>query len=131
MSDHKKLAAALAITAALLVPLAVFGAPAFATSLQSSSAQYEYGATVTICHRTHSATNPFVKITISIEGWRNGHSRHSGDILLTNPNASCPTSAPATAESSSTTTTTTRESDDQHGKSGNQHGKSGQQHGKP
>lgn len=37
---------------------------------------------VTICHRTSSATNPFVVITIARAGWENGHSKHEGDRIL-------------------------------------------------
>ena len=31
---------------------------------------------ITICHATGSATNPFVEITISKNGWENGHQDH-------------------------------------------------------
>ena len=38
---------------------------------------------VTICHATSSASNPFVTITISRNGWdgegRNDHTLHAGD----------------------------------------------------
>jgi hypothetical protein len=37
---------------------------------------------VTICHRTSSAKNPYVVITIARAGWENGHSKHEGDRLL-------------------------------------------------
>jgi hypothetical protein len=121
MRSHTRLAA-IAVTAAFVVPFAVFGAPALAGSTQSSSAQYQYGTTrVTVCHRTHSATHPYVKITVSLAGWLNGHSRHAGDVKLTDPTASCPTTLPTSASPSSAP-----------GNSGN-HGNSGDNghHGKP
>jgi hypothetical protein len=45
---------------------------------------------VIICHRTGSATNPYVAINISINAWLNGHSKHPAldgrsDILLQDP----------------------------------------------
>src|SRR5206468_1800789 len=45
---------------------------------------------VIICHRTGSATNPYVVINISINAWQNGHTRHPArdgrsDILLQDP----------------------------------------------
>jgi hypothetical protein len=45
---------------------------------------------VTICHATGSETNPYVKITIAMSGWLNGHRKHGGDILLASADASCP-----------------------------------------
>jgi hypothetical protein len=33
--------------------------------MPSAAAQYEYEKKVVICHRTHSATNPSVTITVS------------------------------------------------------------------
>jgi len=126
---NRRTLAAFAVSAVLLVPLAVFGAPALATSVHSSAAQYEYGtAKVTICHHTGSTTHPWVKLTISMAGWLNGHKKHSGDFVIAS-GASCP----STGSSPSVTTTTAApgESGEQHGKSGQQHGKSGQQHGKP
>jgi hypothetical protein len=55
--------AAAAVTAALLVPLAVFGAPALATSQHAASAQYQYK--VTVCHLTGSKKHPAVTISVA------------------------------------------------------------------
>jgi hypothetical protein len=67
---NARLLTAVAVTAALLVPLAVFGGPALARSTSaaseyqySSSAQYQYR--VTICHLTGSKKHPGHTITIS------------------------------------------------------------------
>jgi hypothetical protein len=118
MRNSRRLGA-LAVTAVLVVPLVVFGAPALASSVQSSSAQYEYGTTkVIVCHHTNSTHHPWVKITVSMAGWLNGHSRHSGDFLVTGA-AACPPLA------NNAVTTTTSE----HGNSAN-HGNNGH-HGKP
>ena len=97
---------AAAVTAALLVPLGVFGAPALAGSA-GSSAQYQYR--VTICHHTHSKKHPTHTITVSSAAVK-AHLNH-GDTL-----GACPATV--------TTTATT------HGQSGVQHGKSGESHGK-
>jgi hypothetical protein len=90
MKDVKGRAmAAAAVSGALLVPLAVFGAPALARSgaaASSSSAQYEYGSgssqyqyRVTICHLTGSKKHPGHTITVSSRAVR-AHLRH-GDHL--------------------------------------------------
>jgi hypothetical protein len=42
--------------------LAAFGLPA---GTPPAAAQYQYGGKVTICHHTHSQTNPFVTIVVS------------------------------------------------------------------
>jgi hypothetical protein len=39
---------------------------------------------VTVCHATSSETNPYEVITISENGWLNGHSGHEGDSLRGN-----------------------------------------------
>lgn len=52
--------------------------------VNSSSA----GNTITICHATSSATNPYVQITISVNGL-NGHSNHANDIIPA-PLGGCP-----------------------------------------
>lgn len=79
-----RLAAALAVSAALFVPLAVFGAPALARSASaaseyqySGSSQYQYK--VMLCHRTHSHKHPWVTITVSSNAVK-AHIRH-GDKM--------------------------------------------------
>jgi hypothetical protein len=81
---RRRAAASLAVTAALLVPLAVFGGPALAHSASavhqyghSSSSQYQYK--VTICHHTGSKKHPWHQITISNKAV-SAHLRH-GDVL--------------------------------------------------
>jgi hypothetical protein len=78
--------AAVAVSGALLVPLAVFGAPALARSGAAASSQYEYGSgssqyqyRVTICHLTGSKKHPGHTITVSSHAVR-AHLRH-GDHL--------------------------------------------------
>jgi hypothetical protein len=102
-----------AVTAALLVPLGVFGAPALARSAAAASeygggSQYQYK--ITICHHTHSKKHPTHTINVSANAWK-AHQKH-GDTL-----GACVAAAPTTA---STT---------KHGKSGDDHGKSNAQHG--
>jgi hypothetical protein len=77
--------AAVAVSAALLVPLAVFGAPALARSGAAAS-EYQYGSgssqyqyRVTICHLTGSKKHPAHTITVSSASVR-AHLRH-GDHL--------------------------------------------------
>jgi hypothetical protein len=80
-----KATGAVAVSAALLVPLAVFGAPALARSGAaasqyghgSGSAQYQYR--VTICHVTGSKKHPAHTITVSAAAVC-AHLRH-GDHL--------------------------------------------------
>lgn len=87
------------VSAALLVPLAVYGAPAIAKSASSASHQYkaacgqygssggqygssggQYGSSckqyrVQICHRTHSKKHPWHMITVSNRALK-AHLRH-------------------------------------------------------
>jgi hypothetical protein len=79
-----RLLAALAVTVALLVPLAVFGGSALARSTSAAS-QYQYSSStqyqsrVTICHRTGSRKHPGHTITISSAAVQ-AHLKH-GDHL--------------------------------------------------
>jgi hypothetical protein len=81
-------AALVLVTAAVIVPLGVFGAPALArtaSSADSSSAQYQYK--VAICHHTHSTKHPWHVINVAAAAVK-AHLNH-GDTL-----APCPTTAP-------------------------------------
>ena len=76
----KRPAFAAAVTAATLVPLAVFGGVAFAKGGPSAS-EYQYGPSggqygkITICHHTHSKKNKQVTIRISPNAWP-AHQKH-------------------------------------------------------
>ena len=106
-SSRFRLALGAVLTAALLVPLAVYGAPAIAKSASSASHQYkaacgqygsspseyqygssssedQYGSScrqyrVQICHRTHSKKHPWHLITVSSKAVK-AHLRH-GDTV--------------------------------------------------
>jgi len=75
-SLNPRFAAAIAVTAALLVPLAVFGGPALAGS-SSASAEYQYK--VTICHITGSKKHSAHTISVASSAV-NAHLAH-GDHL--------------------------------------------------
>jgi hypothetical protein len=78
-----RLTGAVAVSAALLVPLAVFGAPALARSgaaaSQQGSASSQYQYRVVICHVTKSKKHPAHTITVSSAAVA-AHLRH-GDHL--------------------------------------------------
>lgn len=87
---------AVAVSAAFLVPLAAFGAPALAKSAASAS-QYQYGGSsqyqykVRLCHHTHSKKHPWVQLSVGAPAAKAHLRRHDGDVLGT-----CPTAAPTT-----------------------------------
>jgi hypothetical protein len=134
-----RLALVAMVSAALLVPLAVYGAPAIAKSASSaahqyksacgqygssdgqygsSSSQYQYGSSCTqyrvqICHRTHSKKHPWHLITVSSRALK-AHLRH-GDTL-----PPCPTEPVAKTKHGKG-----------HGHDGGNDGNSGTTHGKP
>jgi hypothetical protein len=132
-----RLALVAVVSAALLVPLAVYGAPAIAKSASSashqysscsqygssggqygsSSSQYQYGSSckqyrVTVCHRTHSKKHPWHMITVSSRALK-AHLRH-GDTL-----PPCSTEPAAKKKHGKG-----------HGHDGGDRGKSGTKHGK-
>jgi hypothetical protein len=75
--------AGVAVTAALLVPLSIFGGPAFAGSgsaagqYGSGSSQYQYK--VTICHLTGSKKHPARTIRVSSKAVA-AHLRHGDHV---------------------------------------------------
>lgn len=79
-----RILAGLIVTLGLLVPLAVFGAPALARTGASAS-QYEYSSSaqyqyrITICHHTHSRKHPWHTIRVSVRAWP-AHERHGDDM---------------------------------------------------
>ena len=44
---------------------------------------------ITICHKTGSAKNPYVQISVSENAVKNGHGKHDGDIIPA-PEGGCP-----------------------------------------
>jgi hypothetical protein len=149
---NRRVVAAAAVSAAVLVPLGAFGAPALARSVAAAS-QYGHGGSsqyqykVAICHRTHSRKHPFHVINVSSHAVK-AHLRH-GDTL-----APCPAAAPpetgkhdkgkhhgrgqdkddddngnANTTTTTTTTSTTTSGGDDHGHRGGDHGNGGD-HGK-
>src|SRR5215207_1793284 len=48
------------------------------------------GEMVTICHKTGSVNNPYVEITVSVNGATHGHAKHAGDLIPA-PEGGCPT----------------------------------------
>jgi hypothetical protein len=118
-------AALAAVTAAVLVPLGVFGGPALAKSASSAS-QYEYSGSsqyqykVALCHRTHSKKHPWHVINVSSSAAK-AHMRH-GDTL-----APCPAALPVPVQKPGKEHGSD-DSRDSHNQSG-EHGQSGDDHG--
>jgi hypothetical protein len=101
-----------AVSAAFLVPLSIFGGPAFAGSAAS---QYEYGSgsaqyqyRVTICHLTGSKKHPGHTITVSSKAVP-AHLAH-GDHLGRCDGTETPRHKKHTTATTNTTATTTTSS---------------------
>ena len=113
---NRRAVAATAVSAGLLVPLGILGAPALAGSSSSSNA-YQYQYKITVCHKTHSKKHPWHVIKVSSASWK-AHQKH-GDFLITSTATPCPPVAPAAPTTSTSST---------HGNSGN-HGNNGKAKG--
>jgi hypothetical protein len=119
----KKTVLLLALFAGGVAASFAIASPSGSLIAQTLTGQTGTNGKVTICHRTHSAKNPWVKITIGAAALP-AHARHGDQDLV---NGACPTSGPSgptgangPAGSTSGTTTGTTTS---HGKSGEDHGK--------
>lgn len=138
-----RIAAGAAVTAALLVPLAVFGGPALARSAASADeyggAQYQYK--VTICHMTGSKKHPAHTISVAASAVpaHLRHGDHLGPCLANEPgrkkhnNGQGHAPAPATTVTAPTTAPTHGHGND-NGDNGNHgngnNGSNGKGHGK-
>ena len=131
----KRPAFAAVVTAATLVPLAVFGGAGFAKGLPSAS-EYQYGPSggqygkMTICHHTHSKKHKQVTITISASAWR-AHQKH-GDTPGACAQSQSQSTKPADKTSGENETHGKSGDSNDAGNSGN-HGNNGNHgnHGKP
>lgn len=91
----RRSAAIAVVSAGVLVPLGVFGAPALARSAAAAS-EYQYGGSsqyqykVQVCHRTHSKKHPWHVISVSSAAVP-AHLRHGDTLAPPCP----PTAAPA------------------------------------
>jgi hypothetical protein len=111
-----RLAAAAAISAGLLVPLAAFSGAGLASP---SAAQYQYK--ITICHHTHSTKNPWVTINVSNSALK-AHLKHHDTMGACPPKPSTP--APTTTTPAPATTSAGSPASTGHGNNGASHGNS-------
>jgi hypothetical protein len=97
---NRRTVSAVAVSAAILVPLGVLGAPALAGSNGPSAAQYQYK--ITLCHKTQwkkAVTKKWVKITVGAPAVK-AHLKH-GDFVV-DPAHPCPPVTAAAATTSGT-----------------------------
>ena len=123
-----RLLAGLAVTVGLLLPLAVFGAPALARTgasaseyEYSSSAQYQYK--ITICHLTHSWKHPAHTIRVSVRAWP-AHERH-GDHLGACDGTELPLSKHNNGKGHGHDASSNADHGKSHGNNGHDHGNQG------
>ncbi|HSJ87336.1 MAG TPA: hypothetical protein VK909_09020 [Anaerolineales bacterium] len=84
----------------ILVVLTIFSLSLSAYALMEKTNDRDDGDNgdrVTICHKTGSANNPYVEITVSVNGASHGHSKHAGDLIPA-PAGGCPGTANGTGE---------------------------------
>src|SRR5215217_5713964 len=81
----------------ILVVLTIFSLSLSAYALVEKTNDQDNGDKVTICHKTGSANNPYVEITVSVNGATHGHSKHAGDLIPA-PAGGCPGTANGTVE---------------------------------
>ena len=110
---NRRVVAATAVSAGLLVPLGILGAPALARTASSAN-EYQYQYKVAICHRTHSKKHPWHAISVGAPAV-NAHLRNHHDFLIT-PTAPCP---PVTPVAPTTSTSSTHGNSGNHGNNGN------------
>lgn len=77
-----------------LIPAPAGGCPATVTNTGDNSSDEDNdednnAAKITICHRTGSAKNPYVEITVSADATTEGHGTHEGDLIPA-PEGGCP-----------------------------------------
>jgi hypothetical protein len=107
-------AIAVLLVAGVMVANALAGSskkPTASTTTGTTATTVPATGKVTICHHTHSKTNPDVTIRINVHAWK-AHMRH-GDTLgacapttTTTTTTTTPSTSAATTTTSSTTTTT-------------------------
>jgi hypothetical protein len=118
---RRRVALAAAVSAALLVPLALFGGSSFAKGF-AAVAQYQYGGKTTLCHHTHSKKHPTVTITVANAAVK-AHMRHH-DTLGPCPSSSSTQESRGHKGKSADGQVTASAADGGHGDSG-EHGNSG------
>lgn len=94
--QRRKILGSLAVLVAILIAAGGATASALAQPVKT-----------TLCHRTRSETNPYVRISVSQSALR-GHMRHGGDLIPA-PGGVCPTvvvTVTSTATATSTPTNT-------------------------
>jgi len=74
----------------ILVVLIILSLSLSAYALVEKTNGQDDGDMVTICHKTGSVNNPYVEITVSVNGATHGHAKHAGDLIPA-PEGGCPT----------------------------------------
>jgi hypothetical protein len=78
-----------------VMQIGTVGGEDFILPASAPGEQTNQNGKITLCHATGSATNPYVEITVSVEGATHGHAKHPEDIIPA-PDDGCPMSTPNT-----------------------------------